>query len=91
MDGRKAIWFLGLAANPAATCVLLYWLFDDPPWERYGMDDDELLGFVLAAFYVMVNWYFVFRATDDETLLGLWIRAKKKVLQRQIEDGGDRS
>ena len=76
----------------------MYVLYENVPWGgRYRMPADELLWFGLAAAYIILNWYFLLRAhapTDDgfdETLLGLWIRAKKTALRRQIEGVDNRA
>ena len=67
--------------------VILFVTFIDAPWRQIPVGVSTLL--VLAVFYVLLNFYMVLLARPnewfDETLIGLWIRAKKASLKREIE------
>ena len=90
------ILILGFVANAAVAALLMYVLYEEVGG-RGRIGAKEFLGFGLAAAYIILNWYFLLRAqarTDggfDETLLGLWIRAKKTALRRQIEGEDNRA
>ena len=95
MGRRRIAWLVWFIVNVVALAILLIVLFANPPWARYGMDDEEITLFITVASYVAFNWYFMFRARkpDDwfeETLPGLWIRARKTALRQEIEAVGRR-
>ena len=92
MKSKRAIWILGLVANAVAGALSLYFFFDSLPSDLYRIRGEEVLPFLLVLAYIAINSFGLYlaitRPTDDgfdETLLGLWIRAKKAVLRKQIE------